>query len=102
MNMRLVAAALLFAAAPVLAHEGKHAEPAGHAKKGAHADAPRSFDKQPPEGTWARCAVSGDVFKVSKDTQFATHEGRIYAFCCPDCKPDFVKNPAKFADKKSS
>jgi YHS domain-containing protein len=97
MKTPLLLAALL-AAAPALAHEGEHHQPA----KGEHADAPRSFDKQPPEGTWARCAVSGDVFKVSKETEFATWEGRVYAFCCPDCKPDFVKNPGKFADKKSS
>ena len=27
----------------------------------------------------------------------ATYEGRVYAFCCPDCKPDFDKDPAKYA-----
>jgi YHS domain-containing protein len=101
MKTQLMLAALL-ASAPALAHDGDHAKPAGHSVKGAPADAPRSFDKQPPEGTWAKCAVSGDVFKVSSDTEFATYEGRVYAFCCPDCKPDFVKNPANYADKKSS
>jgi YHS domain-containing protein len=44
--------------------------------------------------------VSGDVFRVGKDTGFATYNGRVYAFCCPDCKPDFDKDPAKFADKR--
>jgi YHS domain-containing protein len=101
MKIPLLLAALL-AGTPALAHEGDHAKHAAPPAKGEHADAPRSFEKQPPEGTWARCAVSGDVFKVSKDTDFATYQGRVYAFCCPDCKPDFVKNPAKFADKKSS
>lgn len=99
MKIPLLAAALL-AATPALAHEGAH-DKSGHGKT-QHADAPRSFDKQPPVGTWARCAVSGDVFQVSKDTDFATYDGRVYAFCCPDCKPDFEKDPKKFADKKSS
>jgi YHS domain-containing protein len=86
----LIAALLL--GTPAVAHEADKAE----AKK--HADAPRSFDSQPPVGTWARCPVSGDVFQVAKDTQFASYGGRVYAFCCDDCKPDFVKNPAKYAD----
>ena len=91
MKMRSLAAAALLFASPVFAHEAPPAE----AKK--HQDAPRSFDKQPPVGTWAKCAVSGDIFQVDKDTGFATHEGRVYAFCCPDCKPDFLKNPGKYA-----
>jgi YHS domain-containing protein len=97
--MKSILIALALASAPAFAHDNH--EHADHAKKGEHAEAPRSFDKQPPEGTWARCPVSGDVFKVSSDTEFVTYEGRVYAFCCPDCKPDFVKNPAKYADKKS-
>lgn len=94
--------AALLGATPALAHDEEHHAPSNHAKQGEHRNAPRSFDKQPAEGTWARCAVSGDVFKVGKETQFATYQGRVYAFCCDECKPDFVKNPAKFADKKSS
>jgi YHS domain-containing protein len=93
----IAAAALL--AGPALA-EASESKPANHAAKGAHADAPRSFDRKPEKGTWAKCAVSGDVFQVSDDTQFAEHGGRWYAFCCPDCKPDFDKDPTKFADKK--
>ena len=93
--MRKLILAVALAASPVLAHghEGQHA------KKGEHRDAPTSFEKQPPQGTWAKCPVSGDVFQVGKDTEFATYNGRVYAFCCPDCKPDFDKDPAKFADK---
>ena len=95
----LAAAALL--AAPAFAHD-EAGHKSAHGKKGEHADAPRSFDKQPPEGTWARCPVSGDVFRVSSETDFVTYENRVYAFCCPDCKPDFVKDPGKYADKKPS
>ena len=100
MKILLLAAAL--AATPALAHDADHHPPSNHAAKNDRKDAPRSFDKQPPEGTWARCPVSGDVFKVGKETQFETYAGRVYAFCCDECKPDFVKDPAKFADKKTS
>jgi YHS domain-containing protein len=95
MKPLLVAAVL--AALPAYAHD----MPGGHAHHSTkHADAPKSFDKQPPAGTWARCPVSGDVFQVGAGTEFATHDGRVYAFCCDDCKPDFLKNPDKYADKK--
>jgi YHS domain-containing protein len=100
--MKILLIAVALAAAPALAHEDGHHPPSNHAAKDQHQDAPRSFDKQPSEGTWARCPVSDDVFKVGKETQFATYRGRVYAFCCEECKPDFAKNPAKFADKKSS
>ena len=95
--MKKLLIALSLAATPALAHR----PPSNHARHGQHEDAPRSFDKQPPVGTWARCPVSGDVFKVGEDTEFATYEGRVYAFCCDECKPDFIKNPKKYADKKS-
>jgi YHS domain-containing protein len=94
--MKTILLALALASAPVLAHD----MPKGHAKKGEHADAPTSFEAQPALGTWAKCPVSGDVFQVGKDTEFATYDGRVYAFCCPDCKPDFDKDPAKYAEKR--
>jgi len=88
--------AVALASAPAPAHD----HPGNHAKKGEHQNAPTSFEKQPPSGTWAKCPVSGDVFKVAPDTEFATYNGRVYAFCCPDCKPDFDKDPARYADKR--
>ena len=54
----------------------------------------------PEVGTWAKCAVSGDVFQVDAETGFATRDGRVHAFCCPECKPGFLKNPAKFTGPK--
>jgi YHS domain-containing protein len=98
--MKSLLLALCLAAAPAFAHEGEHEASGHHAQKGAPKDAPTSFDKQPPAGTWAKCSVSGDIFKVGPETQFATYDGRVYAFCCPDCKPDFDKDPAKYAGKK--
>jgi YHS domain-containing protein len=94
--MRFLLMAVLVAAMPVSAHGVDKVT----AKQ--HSDSPRSFDTQPAVGTWAKCPVSGDIFQIGKDTEFATYNGRVYAFCCDDCKPDFVKNPAKYADKKKS
>jgi YHS domain-containing protein len=88
--------AALALAAPSFAGEMKQAV---HAKKGEHKEAPASFAARPPDGTWAKCAVSGDVFQISKDTEFSTYAGRTYAFCCAECKPDFDKDPAKYAPK---
>jgi YHS domain-containing protein len=42
--------------------------------------------------------MSGETFQVSAGTEFATYKGRVYAFCCPECKPDFEKDPAAHAD----
>jgi YHS domain len=94
--MKTLLLALALASSPVLAHD----MPKDHAKKGEHRNAPTSFESQPAAGTWAKCPVSGDVFRVGADTGFATYNGRVYAFCCPDCKPDFDKDPAKYADKR--
>ena len=99
-GMKSIVIAAAIAALPAVAHEGDHHAPSNHAKKGEHKDAPTSFEKQPAPGTWARCAVSDEVFRVGPETQFATYKGRVYAFCCDECKPDFDKNPGKYADKK--
>ena len=100
MNILLIAA--LVAGMPALPHEGEHHPPSNHAKKAQHADAPRSFAAKPAVGTWARCPVSDDIFRVGPETEMAEYEGRWYAFCCDECKPDFDANPRKFADKKKN
>ena len=51
----------------------------------------------PAVGTKAKCAVTGEDFTVDAKTQTSTYNGKVYAFCCPDCKPTFDKNPAKYA-----
>jgi YHS domain-containing protein len=99
--MKTIILAVVLAASPVLAHgKAGHHGKAGTPSGPRAADVPSSFEKQPGNGTWAKCPVSGEVFQVEPDTEFATYEGRVYAFCCPDCKPDFDKDPAKFAAKK--
>jgi YHS domain-containing protein len=50
-------------------------------------------------GTKMKCPVSGEEFTVKPTTQQVVYNGKRYAFCCADCKPDFEKNPAKFAQQ---
>jgi YHS domain-containing protein len=50
-----------------------------------------------PAGTKMKCAVTGEDFTVSAKTIQTVYNGKRYAFCCPDCLPEFNKNPAKFA-----
>ena len=63
----------------------------------------RADDKKAPEpppianGTKMKCPVSGEEFTVKPTTQQLVYNGKRYAFCCPDCAPDFAKNPAKYA-----
>ena len=99
MNSLLLAS--LLAAAPVFANGDDHHQPSNHAKQGEHADAPRSFAEKPAVGTWAKCHVSGDIFKIDAKTTFAKAGGRWYAFCCDQCQPDFEKEPGKYTDKKA-
>jgi len=78
---------------------GAQPQCAGCPMEGAKSDSktPSSFTAKPAPGTKARCPVSGEEFTVKDKTATATYNGRVYAFCCPDCKPDFEKNPAKYA-----
>jgi YHS domain-containing protein len=83
------------AAAPAAAAAAPAAAPAAAAPAATPAAEP------PPLaiGTKTKCVVSGDEFTVSAKTQQVVYNGKRYAFCCPDCQPDFAKNPAKYAAK---
>jgi YHS domain-containing protein len=50
-------------------------------------------------GTKMKCPVTGEEFTVKPTTTQIVYNGKRYAFCCPDCKPDFEKNPSKFAQQ---
>ena len=50
-------------------------------------------------GTKMKCPVSGDEFTVSAKTTQVVYQNKRYAFCCDDCRPEFDKNPTKFAAK---
>ncbi|MGC8785333.1 MAG: YHS domain-containing protein [Armatimonadota bacterium] len=34
--------------------------------------------------------------------QTSTYQGKVYYFCCPKCKPQFDKEPAKFAKEQKN
>ena len=47
-------------------------------------------------GAKAHCPVTGEDFVVAASTTQVEHGGKFYAFCCPECQPAFVKEPAKY------
>ena len=47
-------------------------------------------------GAKAHCPVTGEDFVVAASTTQVEHDGKFYAFCCPECQPAFVKEPAKY------
>lgn len=105
MSHRLVLAfcaslGLLGLGAPTHADKPAHAGDTAAAKGKKASKAPASFASKPAPGTRARCAVSGEEFTVDEKTQFSTHDGRVYAFCCGECQPTFEKDPSKYAEKK--
>ncbi len=63
--------------------------------------APMAFDKPPAAGTKATCPVSKEQFTVSASTVRSEHKGKHYVFCCPECKPDFDKDPEKYLRTKA-
>jgi YHS domain-containing protein len=43
------------------------------------------------------CPVSGEKITSAKDAVgHSTYKGKKYYFCCPMCKPEFDKDPAKY------
>lgn len=47
-------------------------------------------------GRTVTCPVTGDEFKISKETPAVKYKGQERYFCCPACVDDFKKNPAKY------
>ncbi len=47
------------------------------------------------------CPVGGREIKKSEAKASYDHEGKTYYFCCEMCKEKFVKNPAKYLEKKT-
>ena len=45
------------------------------------------------------CIVSGEKLGSMGEAITHVHEGQEVKFCCKNCKPDFVKEPAKFMSK---
>jgi YHS domain-containing protein len=89
MKMLIVAAvALSVLSGAAGAHEG-HAHGA-KAKSG-------SVAKTAAKKARLICPVTGDKIASAKAAfGHTTYKGTTYYFCCPECKPRFDKNPAKF------
>jgi YHS domain-containing protein len=49
--------------------------------------------------TWPQiCPMSGEKIASAKDAVGkSVYKGKTYYFCCPMCKPQFDKNPAKYS-----
>jgi YHS domain-containing protein len=45
------------------------------------------------------CPVTGESFKVTKDTDVAEYKGKTYYFCCDMCAPQFKASPEKYVKK---
>jgi YHS domain-containing protein len=45
------------------------------------------------------CVVSGDKIGAMGDPIVIVYKGQEVKFCCPDCKPTFLKNPDKYMKK---
>jgi YHS domain-containing protein len=73
--------------------------PAQVAQSQPASDAPTEFDAPPTIGTKAKCPVSGETFTVSATTERSERGGKHFVFCCPECKPDFDKDPAKYTKR---
>lgn len=58
--------------------------------------------KKDEVGMEAVCPVSGEKFKVAKDTLAADYKGKAYYFCCAGCDKSFMKDPEKYLKKKMS
>ncbi len=50
-------------------------------------------------GRKAVCPVTGEKFKVTKNTPSVSYKGHIYYFCCGDCVRSFNADPRKYAVK---
>jgi|SRR6516162_2262479 YHS domain-containing protein len=75
----------------------------------AHADGTNSPSATPPKpDLLATCPVSGDKLGDMGKPYVFVYQGQEVKLCCPNCKGDFDKDPAKYvkmiraADKKQS
>ncbi len=48
------------------------------------------------------CPVSGKVIKKSDAKINADYQGKIYYFCCEDCKKEFLADPGQYVQKQAA
>jgi len=46
------------------------------------------------------CPVTGEKFRITKNTAFVDYQGKRYYFCCPGCDKRFLENPEKYIVKE--
>lgn len=64
------------------------------------ANAEDKKDKEPPKpDKMTTCPVSGDKLGEMGKPFIFVYKGHEVKLCCPDCKKDFDKNPAKYMKK---
>lgn len=64
---------------------------------GVHADQTNSATATPPKPDLLKtCPVSGDKLGEMGKPYLFIYQGQEVKLCCPDCKKDFDKDPAKY------
>ena len=69
----------------------------GEANIGAAEQVAASSRDKNDENDIVACPVMGTKIKISKAYDKTVYKGKTYYFCCSECKPEFLKNPEKFA-----
>ena len=60
--------------------------------------APAKSPAKPADVFPQTCPVTGETVASAKDSVgTSVYKGKTYYFCCSGCKPQFDKNPAKYA-----
>jgi YHS domain-containing protein len=49
------------------------------------------------DGTHFICPITGEIGNLNDKTNYCDYNSKRYYLCCPDCKPKFEKDPAKYA-----
>jgi YHS domain-containing protein len=63
------------------------------------ASAGGAADNQPKPDTLTTCPVSGDKLGEMGKPYVFVYQGQEVKLCCPNCKKDFDKDPAKYLKK---
>jgi len=66
---------------------------------GSRADSTSSADAKAKPDMLKTCPVSGDKLGEMGDPYVFVYQGQEVKLCCPNCKKDFEKDPAKYLKK---
>ena len=64
-----------------------------------HADGTSSAEAKAKPDLLTTCPVSGDKLGEMGEPYVFLYKGQEVKLCCPNCKKDFDKNPAKYLKK---